>query len=1198
MPLLLAGILRPLTLGAQTNFITLGNYLAHPTRILARFKDGTPSRLSTEAVRQMGSSVHRRYQLVPGLAVLEESDTLGLATLPPADESARRTRLLARIDALQKSGLFEYVEPDYIVHTELAPTDQAFADGTLWGLHNYGQNGGVAGADISATNAWQITTGSTNVIVAVIDTGIRYTHNELFTQLWHNPGEIAANGKDDDGDGFVDDLFGINAITGSGDPFDDNNHGTHVSGTIGAAANDGHPHVGVTWKVQLMGCKFLSAQGFGATSDALTCIDFAVSKGANILNNSWGGGPFEQSLFDAIDRARAKGVLFVVAAQNSGLNNDVNPAYPANYQLNNIIAVAALDRSDNLASFSNYGQSTVHLGAPGVDIFSSTAGSDSDYQVFDGTSQATPHVSGVAALILSQYPGADLEEVRGRILAGVVPIPSLSGKTITGGRLNAYNSLTVVGTGVLQIGVTPPSGSAVLRSSAQPIFVKVKDLFGVTNATVTGTIPGLTNLVFANDGTAPDVLAGDSTYSALLQVPATTADLIMTLNLSAPGKVSATNVVTYSIVPPPVNDNFTNATKVPIAGGVYVSNNKFASIEATEPFHAGLTKVAASLWWVWSSTNNTDLLVDATGSAIDAVVAVYRGSDLAQLDPVASAVGSVAQKKPAHVNFSAQAGTSYHIAVASTDTNSLGSIRLRVAPGGKLDGLPPSVFIASPTNGAAVNNKLIAIAGTAFDSAPDASGVVEVLVNVNNGIASPANGTANWSSLALLQPGVNTLEVVAVDAAGNASSPTSVQVSYLPVGAPNDLFVNATVLSGSSGSNSVNTSLATKEPGEAQTIAGNAGGKSVWWAYTPPVDGVLTVSTTNSSFDTLMALYTTNNAIARATIGGLTEVAANDDALDGVTFSKIAQAVAANRTYWIVVDGFDGASGVARLTYDFAPGSIVHLSVSTVQNGTVSPGSGDYAAGSTVVLTSIPAAGYEFVGWEGDVSSTVNPLSLVLNANVTLAARFQAHEFTDGFESGGLTFLPWVTTGSQPWTVANSVVAIGQYAARSGVIGDDQNSILTLTRATGSGVGSFDYKVSSETNWDRLEFSINGIAQQRWSGEVGWATYQFSVVAGTNTFEWIYRKDPSDSFGLDAAFIDNLVLPLNASSLRLMNPTGAGFQVEYEGDGIQSVRIQCSTDLKTWTTLTTVNVAAGATVQFTDKQSSSVPSRYYRAVSP
>jgi subtilisin family serine protease len=173
----------------------------------------------------------------------------------------------------------------------------------------------------------------------------------------------------------------------------------------------------------------------GATSDAITCIDFAVSKGAKILNNSWGGGGFEQSLFDAINRARVKGVLFVAAAGNEANNNDGSPSYPASYQLDNIISVAAIDRRDNLADFSNFGASSVHLGAPGVDIFSSISSSDTSYDTFSGTSMAAPHVSGVAALILSQFPGATLTEVRGRILSSTVPISSLTGKTATAAAL-------------------------------------------------------------------------------------------------------------------------------------------------------------------------------------------------------------------------------------------------------------------------------------------------------------------------------------------------------------------------------------------------------------------------------------------------------------------------------------------------------------------------------------------------------------------------------------------------------------------------------------------------------------------------------------------------------------------------------------------------------------------------------------------
>ena len=167
------------------------------------------------------------------------------------------------------------------------------------------------------SKAWDVTTGSTDVLVAVIDTGIRYTHQELRNQMWVNPDEIADNGIDDDGDGYVDNVHGIDVINNDGDPMDDHGHGTHCAGTIGASANDGYAHVGVAWNVRLMGCKFLSAQGSGYTSGAVECIDFAVAKGAKVLSNSWGGGGFSQSLYDAIKRAQDAGVLFIAGANRN-----------------------------------------------------------------------------------------------------------------------------------------------------------------------------------------------------------------------------------------------------------------------------------------------------------------------------------------------------------------------------------------------------------------------------------------------------------------------------------------------------------------------------------------------------------------------------------------------------------------------------------------------------------------------------------------------------------------------------------------------------------------------------------------------------------------------------------------------------------------------------------------------------------------
>jgi subtilisin family serine protease len=224
--------------------------------------------------------------------------------------------------------------------------------------------------DIGAEAAWDITTGDRGVIVAVIDTGIRTTHQDLAGQLWRNAGEVPANGIDDDANGYVDDVHGINASAETGDPTDDNGHGTHVAGTIGAMANGGGPHVGVAWQVQIMACKSFNSAGSAATSDGLKCLNYAIRNGARIINASWGGRSRSQATCDAIAAARDAGILFVASAGNDGRDNDSVPHYPSGFDLENVISVAALDRTGNLASYSNQGRESVHLAAPGTEIVS------------------------------------------------------------------------------------------------------------------------------------------------------------------------------------------------------------------------------------------------------------------------------------------------------------------------------------------------------------------------------------------------------------------------------------------------------------------------------------------------------------------------------------------------------------------------------------------------------------------------------------------------------------------------------------------------------------------------------------------------------------------------------------------------------------------------------------------------------------
>jgi subtilisin family serine protease len=301
------------------------------------------------------------------------------------------------------------------------PNDPSFSK--LWGM----RNDTTVGADIAAVNAWAINKGSRNVIVGIVDTGVDYTHPELAPNMWSMPGRP--------------EVHGYNAINDSLDPIDDESHGTHVAGTIGARGGNGQGVTGVNWQVSIMALKFLRSDGSGSLSDAIKAIDWGVAHGARVLNNSWGGGGYAQSLYDSIDVARKAGVLFVAAAGNTngGNDNDRSPTYPASYALDNIISVAATTSTDGIASFSHYGKKSVHLGAPGEGIYSTKPGNS--YQSLSGTSMACPHVTGAAALLLSNNPSLSYKALKDSLLSSVDPISSLKNKTTTGGRLNVYRAL-------------------------------------------------------------------------------------------------------------------------------------------------------------------------------------------------------------------------------------------------------------------------------------------------------------------------------------------------------------------------------------------------------------------------------------------------------------------------------------------------------------------------------------------------------------------------------------------------------------------------------------------------------------------------------------------------------------------------------------------------------------------------------------
>ena len=401
--------------------------------VLVKFKAG----VTNDAIEKLTASLHDRIE-----DRIENAD--GLEAIDDLD-NADAASIVAEYSKLPE---VEYAEPNFEISLDAAegplvpvlPHDPQFND--QWALANSGQRGGKQGADISATLAWATTTGSDDVVVAVLDSGVDYTHEDLSGNMWVRPQSMAP--YQDNELGTIDDLNGYNAVDSAADPMDDNGHGTHCAGIIGAEGENNLGIAGVNWKVKIMPLKFMNAGGFGTTKDAIEAINYVIDRkkaGVNvrIISASWGSTQRSKSLETVIRKAYENDILFVAAAGNATTNNDRTPHFPSSYNVPNVLSVAALDRNDQLASFSNYGEKSVAIAAPGVDILSTWLGNQ--YEEKSGTSMATPVVSGVAALIVSENPRISVDDLRKKLMASTDPIVALKGKTVSGGRINAAKAL-------------------------------------------------------------------------------------------------------------------------------------------------------------------------------------------------------------------------------------------------------------------------------------------------------------------------------------------------------------------------------------------------------------------------------------------------------------------------------------------------------------------------------------------------------------------------------------------------------------------------------------------------------------------------------------------------------------------------------------------------------------------------------------
>ncbi len=413
-----------------------------PGQVLVQFRYGV-SEETKEAIRRRVDA-HVEEVVVAQERRSDSKGDLELWNLPPGLAVAQAVRELERDPAI------EFVEPNWIYHHQSSSNDPYYTSGSLWGMYGdgttpsnpYGSQGGEAWENLNKTNC-------SSVYVGIIDEGVMFNHEDLAGNVWINPYD-PIDGVDNDGNGLIDDVRGWDFAGNDNTIYDGSidDHGTHVAGTVAARGGNGKGVAGVCWHVQLIPAKFLGRHG-GTTANAIKAVnyltDLKTRHGLNIVasNNSWGGGGYSTALFNAIETAGLANILFIAAAGNSGVNVDSSPMYPASYTNANVISVAALDQAGNLASWSNYGSSSVDVGAPGVSVWSTVPNkkNNSTYGSYSGTSMATPHVTGAAALYAASHPGTTGAAIKQAILSTAVPTGSLSGKTVTGGRLNISAAL-------------------------------------------------------------------------------------------------------------------------------------------------------------------------------------------------------------------------------------------------------------------------------------------------------------------------------------------------------------------------------------------------------------------------------------------------------------------------------------------------------------------------------------------------------------------------------------------------------------------------------------------------------------------------------------------------------------------------------------------------------------------------------------
>lgn len=583
-----------------------------PGVLLVKFRE--VGAIQKAGVLPAGATLRKTFHHVGGWSVVEIPGSMGLE---------------AALAAFRRSPEVLQVEPSYRVKLYRIPGDPKY--GGMWALEKIG-----------APKAWETSVGSTNVVVGVVDTGLDYNHPDLAANVWVNPREVAGNGRDDDGNGYVDDVHGIDLVEKDSDPMDDEGHGTHVAGTIGAVGDNGFGVVGVNWRVKILSIRMLSADNYAGTADLLAGFDYAVGlkrAGVNlrVLNNSWGNDYPSEALREAFCTAGDNGILSVCAAGNDGVDNDLNPHYPSGYDCSSIVSVAASTPTDDPAYFTNYGRDTVDLAAPGVGILSTLKGGF--YTTYQGTSMAAPHVAGAAALLLSIRPDLSVGQLKALLMDTVDVLPAWAGRVRSGGRLNLARAVERLKSGVplpeMPVGGTSTAWVAQDPASPKISLVSRSGTGAFGNRISYGGMLSSNAQFFVYTSRASNLVAGvvsRSTQVYLRDLAAGTQVLVSRTPDGDPGDGDSDNaavsgdgrfVVFDSTATNLVDDDLNGTTSDVflwdrLSGEVRLFSRPDAGMAADGP--SGHAVISADGAWVAYGTDATNLALDDANQARDVLL--------------------------------------------------------------------------------------------------------------------------------------------------------------------------------------------------------------------------------------------------------------------------------------------------------------------------------------------------------------------------------------------------------------------------------------------------------------------------------------------------------------------------------------------------------------------------------------------------